>query len=569
MLTTGSGKLLIAALLLLLVCACAEAGLLLRAAEDPSDVADGEDAAAAAPMAETADVPEAPEDASPAEPAENTGPAIVGDPEVEPAPALELNVIPPTSDDAEAPAEIDILPPAEPTPPTESPSDGHASDGVPPLPLPPSAPLAAPPLPEAASTLSGSPAVAPSAPSRPNGWSCEPQQYVQAYDSEAAIYCPPQRTGPAGRVFLRADALLWWTKGSQLPPLVTTSPFATPRDQAGVLGEPDTSIVYGNQTVNGDLMSGYRFVTGVALDCSGSRAIEADFLDFGSNSTGTFLTGNGAPILARPFYNIEIADQDAELVSFPSVASGSMAIDVGEDFQSTGAWLRCNVACCESAFGGCGGTCCLGRARGYRIDLIGGYRHYRLDDWLTIHEHFVATDQIRLGTDFDILEGFRTRNEFHGGEIGVQAQVQRGRWSLGVLAKMAIGRNRQEVTIDGRTITTVPGLLPVTGPGGLLTAPTNIGYHRDDQFTLIPQLGLELGYRLNCRLRAYVGYNLLYWAHVQRSADQIDTVVDPRNLPPPQAGGTLHPAPQLNGNDFWAQGLNLGVEVLGKVKDEG
>jgi len=70
---------------------------------------------------------------------------------------------------------------------------------------------------------------------------------------------------------------------------------------------------------------------------------------------------------------------------------------------------------------------------------------------------------------------------------------------------------------------------------------------------------MEIGYQINCRTRAFVGYNVLYWAHVRRSADQIDTVVDYRNIPPIEPGGTIHPQAQLRNNDFWAQGINVGV----------
>ncbi len=92
---------------------------------------------------------------------------------------------------------------------------------------------------------------------------------------------------------------------------------------------------------------------------------------------------------------------------------------------------------------------------------------------------------------------------------------------------------------------------------------TNSGIYTQDQFVVIPQLGLELGYQVTCHTRAYLGYNILYWGNVMRAGDQIDRNIDPRNWAnAPDAANAL-PFPQfLNRcSSFWAQGINLGVEV--------
>ncbi len=46
----------------------------------------------------------------------------------------------------------------------------------------------------------------------------------------------------------RFDALFWWTRGGNIPPLLTTSPDATPQNLAGVLGQLTTTILLGNQS---------------------------------------------------------------------------------------------------------------------------------------------------------------------------------------------------------------------------------------------------------------------------------------------------------------------------------
>ena len=49
------------------------------------------------------------------------------------------------------------------------------------------------------------------------------------------------------KYWVGVDYLGFWVKGNHIPPLVTTSPLGTPQNQAGVLGQPGTSILFGDQ----------------------------------------------------------------------------------------------------------------------------------------------------------------------------------------------------------------------------------------------------------------------------------------------------------------------------------
>ena len=87
-----------------------------------------------------------------------------------------------------------------------------------------------------------------------------------------------------------------------------------------------------------------------------------------------------------------------------------------------------------------------------------------------------------------------------------------------------------------------------------------MGTHDSQQFSLLPEIGFTLGYDLTSRLKATAGYTLLYWSNVARPGDQIDLNVDSRQFPPPQTGTFTKPEFALHTSDFWAQGLNLGLE---------
>ena len=120
--------------------------------------------------------------------------------------------------------------------------------------------------------------------------------------------------------------------------------------------------------------------------------------------------------------------------------------------------------------------------------------------------------------------------------------------------KLALGNTHSRIDINGST-TTAAG----TFAGGLLALPSNMGVHTSDQFSMVPELGLTLGYDLTCHLRATVGYSFIYWSNVSRPGDQIDLNVSPSQFPPTTQTATM-PAFVQHTTDFWAQGINVGLD---------
>src|SRR5262245_36284458 len=60
--------------------------------------------------------------------------------------------------------------------------------------------------------------------------------------------------GPApapNRLWGEVEFLVGWLRSYHVPALVTASPPGTPRDQAGVLGAPGTTVLFGDERVNG------------------------------------------------------------------------------------------------------------------------------------------------------------------------------------------------------------------------------------------------------------------------------------------------------------------------------
>jgi hypothetical protein len=342
-------------------------------------------------------------------------------------------------------------------------------------------------------------------------------------------------------------------KGAALPPLVTTSPAGTPATQAGVLGAPGTTILFGGNSVNDEVRSGFRFTLGGWLNDCHTLGVEGDFFMLGSEGAGFTASSSGSPILARPIFNTTTGLPDSQLISFPGFLSGTVSAQSG----STGvlgadALLRCNVCC------GCN----------YRLDAIGGFRYLRLSDHLNVDENLVSTNPanpnfVPQGTSIILSDQFDTRNEFYGFNIGLKGSIQRGPWVLQGSAQVALGDNHEVVNISGATTVTVPGTAPVNSVGGLLALSSNIGHFTKDKFDAIPEFGARLGYQVTSHVQVFAGYTLLYWGDVARAGNQIDLTVNPTLLPgsatPPT--GAQRPMPLLNQSSFWAQGIDFGLQI--------
>src|SRR5215467_4057028 len=183
-----------------------------------------------------------------------------------------------------------------------------------------------------------------------------------------AIYKAP-RPPLSGGFWIGAEYLLWSAKGDKLPPLVTTSPAGTLQPQAGVLGTPGASVLFGDSGVNDRWRSGARVSAGYWFDPQRTMSIEAHFFILNPNSTGFAASSNGNPILARPFVDATTGLPAAQLIAFPGFTAGSVAINDTSRLLGVGAAYRAEF-CRSCAFGSVGG-------------LI-GYRYLHLRDSLVI-----------------------------------------------------------------------------------------------------------------------------------------------------------------------------------------
>jgi hypothetical protein len=377
-----------------------------------------------------------------------------------------------------------------------------------------------------------------------------------------------------GTWWVRAEYLQWATSGMYIPPLATTGPDA---NNPGILGEQGTQILFGDQRINDGMRSGGRISFGRWLDCDQRWGISGEYFGLEDESTNFYAASdaNGSPIISRPYFTVfgfdsngdpKPAQENAELVSLPDVLSGSLEVNTNTSFQGAGALLRHNF-CCKNV---CWPDCCVcdpcnnscGVPGGIRVGALVGYRFYRLRDSVSITERLTSLSDDNPGS-FHINDNFKTSNQFNGAEVGFVMDARKARWTLELMGKIAVGSNRQTVNINGQTTITGSDADDGTYPGGLLALNgTNIGNYSRNKFNVIPQLNMNLGYNLTPRLRAIVGYTLIYWSSVARAGDQISLDVNETYLPRAfdNPSGPARPAFAWRDTDFWAQGINVGLD---------
>lgn len=356
------------------------------------------------------------------------------------------------------------------------------------------------------------------------------------------------------RLTLGAEYLLWFNKSQKAPTLFTTS---SPQF-SGIIGRGDTRTLFGEDNLGNNRQSGGRFSASYLFpNRNWGLAGNVFFL---STSSETYdLSSDTDPLLARPFTNINTGQQFSERTTIPGAFTGGARIET--DTSIWGAEINAKRALL------CGPNPCS------RLDLLVGFKNLNISESLNITESFVRTPGAPgpisvvnplAGT---ISDRFRTENHFYGANLGLQGEIQRGRWYAQGKASVAFGRVYQTVIIDGsQTILTDTGI--TRAEGGLLALPgANIGTYNQSRFGVVPEAGLTIGVNLTPHLRVGVGYNILYVNSIVRPAGQIDTGLDVTRIPnfpldpSPARSSIVRPtALPLRDTDFFTQGLTFQLQ---------
>ena len=341
-----------------------------------------------------------------------------------------------------------------------------------------------------------------------------------------------------------AEYLLWTVRNASTPPLVTVNNTGA----LPVVGVPGTTVAVGGAQ-DYDIRSGGKFTMGFGLPCLGNVGLETTYFFLGDRTTEEALSSKGVPSIGRPFINVGPqlsgfpGNQDAELVAFPGLVAGGIAVKTTSSLWGIEENVRLPIAC--------GPT--------YKVDFLAGFRFLQLDESLQITENLAVAQPGGGTSNIVVVDRFHTRNDFYGGQVGFDTEWNFWRrWYLGGAFKLALGDMHEEANIDGSTFSSLSG----SQRGGLLALNgTNIGRYGQDRFAVLPEAEFKIGYNFTSHLRGYVGYDVIYASSAVRPGDQFSTLVNPTFIPGngPAQGAAL-PSYPMHTTDFWAQGVTFGLE---------
>lgn len=359
------------------------------------------------------------------------------------------------------------------------------------------------------------------------------------------------------QLWMSGDFIGGFTRGNNIPTLVTAAATGTPRNIAGIEGASGTSSLFGGGNYNGDFRPGFRFNGGWWFAGDSYLGLEAGVMFLGGQSTSPSFNSNQFPILARPYFDATSGLQQAILVAYPGASTGSIDI-----YAHSGNFVSANIDITERVID----------AGWFRSAAMVGYRYYRYEELLTVRQTQLVTDPNFIpGTTAVANDSFGARNEFHGLDMGVRNQIIFGRFSIELLGKVAIGDLRRQVSIAGDTVVTVPGAGVTQYPAGVLALSSNSssqpnangnnGAFVSHDWKALPEAGFTLQWEVRPNLNVRLGYSFLLLNGIARASDQIDRTINPNLLPPalPVADNLQFPKFGWHRSDMWIQTVNVGA----------
>lgn len=398
------------------------------------------------------------------------------------------------------------------------------------------------PAPSPAPKESGHPASQPASASTLDELPWNPDlHHANVWPYEKPAHVDSDYFGPPGEFWLRAEYFLWCLKGERLPPLVTSGPAGS----AGVLGTPGVGTLFGGSTQDLNPFGGGRFTGGVWFDTTYTLGFAGTyfFLPERANRFATTSLGQpGSADLARPFVNALTGQPASLLIASAGLASGTVTVRSATDLQGAEAMVVCNLC----------------RQPSYSFNLMAGFRYLDLGGELTIGDGTTSLAGAPVpGNQTITVDQFAVRNHFYGGQIGGRVEYRWHGLAFDLIEKLALGANTTDIVIGGGTMqTTATGTVTQTA-AGLLAQPSNTGKHADDTFAVLNEISIQAGWQCNDYVQFFVGYSFLYTSSVIRPADLVDLSV---NLAQGVAG-PARPAFAPRNTDFWAHGLNAGLEI--------
>jgi hypothetical protein len=353
--------------------------------------------------------------------------------------------------------------------------------------------------------------------------------------------------------------LLNFAKSQPTPgPLLTTSSPG----QGGIIGGATTQVLHGDKEFGMGLFSGFDMRGILWKDPDRRIGFELRGQLWETKNDGVVVQSDstGQPLYARPFVNALTGGQDSLLVSFPNSIVGTATSSATTHMYGASGGFVWNL------YRSCPGDYCL-----WTVNWHTGFQFFELNEQLVVSQ----TSQLinGAGAFFDqktyaapaiigVRDEIQALNQFYGGSIGLSAEVKYGRVFIASQGRVGIGVMHQRLNVAGFSSINDPnsGANSVVR-GGLLANASNIGRRNNDEFALVPEASVQIGYNWTSWFTTSLGYGFTYMNNVIRPGQQITTTVNPALVPAhPAYGGAAVPVPNpaFTQTDFWVQGATIG-----------
>lgn len=353
-----------------------------------------------------------------------------------------------------------------------------------------------------------------------------------------------QATTPEPRWTVSAEMLLAWFKNSPTPTPIITDYF---------LGTPDVNVLLGGGSVNTNPNAGFRMTGAYRIDNRWGVELTGFYIPSRSTTNGVSSSGQPGSIdILLPYIDASTGREDVSFISDAPDYSGEAKTTLDNNlggFEVNATWA-------------------LAPQGGWRTSLVGGFRFLQLRETYTIatSSPYIAPNPADI---WNTTDNFDARNRFYGLQAGIRAAYDKGPWVIGLAGKVALGTMQQRMSINGFLETNDFNDYGATQtfPGGYYALPSNSGDHSRSAFAVVPEVGINVGYRLTPQLTAFMGYSFLYASNVVRPGDQVNRTINTTQNVAWAGDTTLHPSgpaqPSFNFDttDFWSQTLSIGVAL--------
>lgn len=362
---------------------------------------------------------------------------------------------------------------------------------------------------------------------------------------------PPERIrGPLGPSWDDLELLYWWPMRQPIPPLV----YGTRNGRTPVPGSRGTSLLAGGSALDSEPSAGGRFTYGYALNTAETLGIEATYTFLGTRSFHRRISNFvGSPIqnFGLPYANATTGASEILALGQPGGSLSALTVSTAVRMQG---WEVNSVANMLDE-------------KNVKLNFLLGWRYFQVHEGLRIEQ-----SQFRYSPTLGVVQAadqFDAHNRFHGGQLGLHADVRRGVVFCEMTGKIAFGQTYEVVKTEGANqLLLANGGLPIPqsfGGSGIYVQPSNFGRTANGVFAVVPEGTIKLGFRFGDAGRLYVGYSFIYLSDAVRPGDQIDRTLNPATVSlvsgGPPAFGPDRPARLFNRSDLWVQGLVIGLET--------